>query len=190
MNQNKNDLGETITWKKWIFLNYKLPADTTGFKASIYSELKKLGAVNIQKSMWIMPNNLENYFLMQNISRQIELNNGESFLMKSEFIVEGHEKRIVSLFNKLQNDRYQGFVGECVNYVNTLDTKIAGEKFTFTEMEEAEENYEKLVSERLKIESQNFVDSCQHEEALRLLEKSKGTYKKYSEMVYQKNVFE
>ncbi len=40
---------------EWVVINYTLPREPSRTRVSIWRKLKKIGAVNIQQSMWILP---------------------------------------------------------------------------------------------------------------------------------------
>jgi hypothetical protein len=58
--------------------------------------------------MWVLAYNEENYLALQNISKNIEANNGEALLMESVFFEAEQEKRIISFFDNLRNEEYKG----------------------------------------------------------------------------------
>ncbi len=39
----------------WIVINYTLPREPSRVRVSLWRKLKKVGAINIQQSMWILP---------------------------------------------------------------------------------------------------------------------------------------
>ncbi len=97
---------------KWLVINYNLPTEPSRHRVAIWRALKKMGAANIQQSMWILLYSEENYLAMQKICQEIELNNGESLLMESVFFEEKHEKRVISLLNSIRDEEYQEFIRE------------------------------------------------------------------------------
>ena len=40
---------------EWIAINYTLPREPSRIRVSVWRKLKKIGAVSIQQSMWILP---------------------------------------------------------------------------------------------------------------------------------------
>lgn len=175
---------------KWLVINYNLPTEPSRHRVAIWRGLKKMGAVNIQQSMWILPNNEENYLALQKISQDIESNNGESLLMESVFFEENHEERVIALFNSIRDQEYLEFTRECDKYLKEIEKEIAKEKFTFSELEEEEAEFEKLFSWYKKIEARDTFNSPCKNEAMEILDKIKNAYENYSDMVYQKNVIE
>jgi tRNA G26 N,N-dimethylase Trm1 len=128
---------------KWIVINYNLPTEPSRPRVAIWRGLKKIGAVNVQQSMWVLPYNKENYSALEKISQDIELNNGETLLMESKFFDDRHEERVIALVNQKRNEEYLEFINECEKYLRELEKEITIKKFTFAELEEEEEELQK-----------------------------------------------
>lgn len=158
---------------KWLVINYNLPSEPSRYRVAVWRGLKKLGAVNIQQSMWILPNNEENYLTLQKISQDIELKDGESLLMGSVFFDENHEERVISLFNNIRDEEYTELINECEKYLKEIEKEIAKEKFIFAELEEEEEELEKLISWHKKIQIRDIFCSKSGEKAREILIKIK-----------------
>jgi hypothetical protein len=146
--------------------------------------LKKLGAVNIQQSMWILPYSEENITSLTKISQDIEANQGESLLIESQFMIKKQEDRVVSLFNQVRDVEYGEFVRECEKYLKEIEKEIAQEKFIFAELEEEEEEFEKLTAWYRKIEIRDKFNAFQGEKAREILVQIRDAYERYSKMVY------
>lgn len=171
--------------RKWLILNYSLPTEPSRPRVAVWRKLKKLGAISIQQSMWIMIYNDENYLSLQDISKEIELNNGTSFLMESVFYEEKHERSIILLFNEMRDEEYGEFIGECKKYLNEIEKEISIEKFTFAELEEEEQELQKLISWHRNIENRDLFNSSLRNETYNYLSQINDSFERYSEMVYK-----
>lgn len=174
---------------RWLIINYNLPTEPSRHRVSIWRALKKLGALNIQQSMWGLPSSEENYSALQKICKNIESNNGEALLMESTLFDEKHEKRVVKIYNNVRNDEYMEYIGECEKFIRGLKEKISKGKFTYAELEEEEIQLEKLISWYKKIEIRDVFNSSGMKEAKEMLIQIKSIFDSYSEMVF-KNAIE
>jgi len=173
---------------KWLVINYNLPTEPSRHRVAAWRWLKKIGAVNIQQSMWLLPEDEENYTHLKKISEDIEANGGEALLMESIFLCEKDEERIISVFNSMRDDEYMEFIGECGKYLKELEKEIAIEKFTFAELEEEEAELEKLISWHNRI-SKRDIFVCAHANTARdMVDSINKSYTAFSEMVYEKEV--
>lgn len=174
--------------RKWLVLNYNLPTEPSRPRVAVWRKLKKLGAVNIQQSMWIMIYNDENYGILKDLSQDIETDNGTSFLMECVFYDEKHEDRIVLIYNEMRNEEYKEFISECKKYLKEIEKEISIKKFTFAELEEEEEELEKLKSWHEKIVNRDLFHSSLNIEANEFLIKINSSFELYSEMVYKEHL--
>lgn len=171
--------------RKWLVINYNLPTEPSKHRVAVWRGLKKLGAVNIQQSMWLMIYSAENYVILQKISQDIEANNGTSFLMECDFCDELHEQRVLSLFNDMRNEEYREFINECEKYIKELAKEIFIKKFTFAELEEEEEELQKLIKWHSKIEARDIFQSSERKAASDMLKNIEKEFENYSNLVYQ-----
>lgn len=173
--------------RKWLVINYNLPTEPSRHRVAIWRALKKSGAVNIQQSMWVLSSTPANYSVLQKISQEIEANEGECLLMESMFFDEQHEERVISLFNSIRDEEYTELLSECGKYIKEIEKEISIEKFSFAELEEEEEELQKLVSWYGKIEARDIFHSSLRNNAEQILEKIKNIFEDYSELVYKHN---
>ena len=173
---------------KWLVINYNLPTEPSRHRVAAWRGLKKIGAVNIQQSMWILPEDEENLSALQKISGDIEANGGEAFLMESVFFDARDEERVMALFNSMRDDEYMEFIGECKKYLKELEKEIKIEKFTFAELEEEEAELEKLISWHSKLGKRDIFNASRGNEARELADMIRAAFEHYSEMVYQREV--
>lgn len=172
---------------KWLVINYNLPTEPSRLRVSVWRNLKKLGAVNIQKSMWLFPHTDDNYSALLKISQEIESNSGDAILMECVFLEQKHEQKVVSSFNNARDEEYKELIAECEKYLKELEKEIAIEKFTFAELEEEEEELAKLLSWYAKLEARDIFYSPQRDLAKEILDQAKRDFENYSNMVYQYN---
>ena len=173
--------------RKWVVLNYTLPTEPSRYRVATWRGLKKLGAVNIQQSMWVLGYNEGNYLALQKICQDIESKNGEALLMESVFFDENHEERVIFLFNSVRDEEYKEFVDECTKYLNELKKEIAIEKFIFAELDEEEQELQKLVSWYEKINARDTFHALEGNTANEMLVQIQKAFDEYSELVYEYN---
>lgn len=171
--------------RKWLIINYNLPTEPSRPRVATWRALKKLGAVNIQQSMWVLPHNKDNYSSLQKISQDIETNSGEALLMESVFFNELQEERVISCFNNIRDEEYKEFLSECRKYLKELEKEISIQKFTFAELEEEEEELNKLISWYGKIKARDLFSADQGNTAEEIIVEIKSAFENYNNLVYR-----
>ncbi len=82
--------------RKWLVINYTLPTEPSRIRVAAWRGLRKQGAVNIQKSMWVLPYSEENYTALSLLSEELEKNKGETIIIES-VLEEKYEQQIISI---------------------------------------------------------------------------------------------
>ncbi|GAB6151589.1 hypothetical protein JCM17380_03390 [Desulfosporosinus burensis] len=172
---------------KWLVLNYNLPTEPSRYRVATWRGLKKLGAVNLHQSMWILPCNEENYSALARLAEDIEDKSGDALLMESVCADERYEEKIITTFNTIRDEEYSEFIDESEKYLKEIEKEISIEKFTFAELEEEEEELQKLISWFHKIEARDLFHASEGDSARTKQEQIGEAFEKYSELVFQHN---
>lgn len=170
----------------WIAINYTLPREPSRTRVSIWRKLKKFGAVNIQQSMWILTSNDENYGLLDEIKNEVTQNNGEAFLMTVSVDDDG-KKIIIEKFNAARDEEYGELLEQCEEFFKEIDKEITRENFTFAEIEENEEELNKLKQWYAKIAARDSFDAPLQEKAKLMLSKCTEVLDGFCDRVYEFN---
>jgi len=169
----------------WLVISYNLPAEPSRHRVAAWRALKRMGAINIQQSMWVMPRSAENSAAMQKLAQDISAAGGESVLMESVFFRKADEDQIISLYNALRDEEYGEFVSECEKYLKEIEKEIAKEKFIYAEFEEEEAEMEKLSSWHARIAARDIHDAAGAKVAGEMMAKIEDALNGYQEMVYR-----
>ena len=171
---------------EWIAINYTLPREPSRARVSIWRKLKKIGAVSIQQSMWILPSTDENYNLLNEIKSEVSQNGGEAFIMT--FSVEEDGKKImVEKFNEARDEEYGELLEQCDEFFKEIDKETARENFTFAEIEENEEEFGKLKQWYEKIAARDSFGASLQKKAESMLSKCSETLDGFCDKVYEFN---
>lgn len=171
---------------EWVVINYTLPREPSRIRVSIWRKLKKIGAVNIQQSMWILPQTDKNYNLLNEIKEDVLQNTGEAFVMKSS-VDEDSKKIFIERFNAARDEEYKELLEKCGDFFMEIDKEIARKNFTFAEIEENEEELRKLKEWYGKIEARDFFEAPLREKSNTLLSKCADILENFCDKVYDYN---
>ncbi len=128
---------------EWAAINYTLPREPSRARVSVWRKLKKAGAVNIQQSMWVLPAGEENRRALDEIKGDVTVNGGEAFVIT--FSADEDGLRIIAeKLNQARNEEYRELLEQCEEFFKEIDKETARRNFSFAEIEENEEELEKL----------------------------------------------
>lgn len=171
--------------EKWLAINYNLPSEPSRIRVAAWRSMKKLGAVNIQQSMWVLPFNEANYGSLLEVVAELEKNGGEVLLMESVFLREDDEKKVILSFNKARNEEYQELIEQCSDFFKEIEKETARKNFSYAEIEENEEELEKLLSWRQKIKLRDIFQASLGETAEAKLEECKKLLEEFNGRVFE-----
>ena len=171
---------------KWTAINYTLPREPSRVRVSVWRKLKKIGAVSIQQSMWILPSSDESSSLFKEVKDEVSRNGGEAFTLAFSPDEDG-ERMIIDKFNAARDEEYGELFEQCEDFFKEIDKEIGRENFTFAEIEENEEELGKLKQWYGKIAARDIFCSPLREKAESMLSKCTELLDGFCDKVYEFN---
>lgn len=173
--------------KEWLIINFTLPKEQSSVRVSVWRKLKKSGSVNIGQSMWVLPQTESHLEIFNEISKEISENNGCAYIANAEFVGTKSSNDIISIFNKVRENEYREFIDKCEDFFLEIEKETKRENFTFVELEENEDEYNKLAEWLNKISKRDFFSAPLKNQSDEALKKCKYLLNGFAEKVYQAN---
>ena len=92
----------------WLLLLVRLPATHTAQRVAIWRKLKKSGAIQIQTSTYILPDNPPQYEIFQWLTQHIRDAGGDATLVRAREIEGLANEKLIQLFNAARAREYAG----------------------------------------------------------------------------------
>ena len=127
---------------KWFFLVYKLPAEPTRHRASVWRKLRAAGAVYLQNGTAALPADPSGERAMRGVAQEIREVGGTAYLVQGGLL--GDDRGLVAAFNAVRDDEYREVLDRCRDLHAELEKERKAGKFIFAELEENEEDLAKL----------------------------------------------
>ena len=96
--------------KKWLLLHYQLPAQPSASRVYIWRKLKRLAAILLNDSVWVLPDTPWTAEQFQWLLMEIRERKGEAFLWRSDLILGGQEDALVAQFVEQVDREYRELV--------------------------------------------------------------------------------
>jgi hypothetical protein len=90
----------------WLLLLYSLPTNRNTERVAVWRRLKKIGAVQIKTSTYLLPDQPAQYEQFQWLAKQIRDFGGDSTLVRAQEIEGLTKEKVVSLFNAARDKEY------------------------------------------------------------------------------------
>jgi hypothetical protein len=169
---------------KWLFFSYRLPPKPSKLRVYVWRQLKKIGAVNYQ-SVWVVPHMKNLLADLQSLASHIEANGGGSLLIEGKPLSAAEQERIANAFLEASTQEYLEIAHKCDDFLKEIAAEIARKNFIFAEVEENEEDLEKLRKWLEKIEKRHLIKNPLRKMAAQKLKLCEKALEDFSYRVYK-----
>lgn len=166
----------------WFVLVYRVPAEPTRLRASVWRRLKSLGAVYLQNSAAALPARDGAERALRRLRREIIDMDGVAYLLSCSAVAGGQD--VVALFRAARDSEYEEILDKCLDFHAGLDKEYAANHFTYGELEENEVELVKLRTWYEKVESRDAYGAPKQAEAARALDACGEALELYAARVY------
>jgi|SRR5438105_6679632 len=149
----------------WLLLLFSLPTNRNSERVAVWRRLKKMGAVQIKTSTYLLPDEPAQYEQFQWLAQQIRDYGGDSTLVRAQEIEGLTKEKVVSLFNAARDKEY-------AQLRKSLQSFIAHRKKSDVELRAAE--LERLTRQFRDLRDIDFFDSPRGHEVAMLLRRVEG----------------
>ncbi|MBM4145305.1 MAG: chromate resistance protein ChrB [Nitrospira sp.] len=171
---------------KWLFFSYSLPAEPSKARVYVWRQLKKLGAVNFQ-TVWVIPYSKESVAELNKLIEDIEKHKGEGLLIEGKTLTKSQEESIGKVFIDSRNEEYKELIEKCEDFFREIKFEINRKNFIFAEVEENEEELQKLKLWMKKIEKRDFVKAPLRKPAIEKIKECEKMFEDFTQRVYKQN---
>ena len=153
----------------WLLLLFRLPATHKAERVAMWRKLKKCGAIQIQTSTYLLPDDPARYESFQWLAQQIRDLGGDATLARIQEIEGMSNERLIALFNRVRDEEY-GAIKKLLHGFLARGKKIE------PEIKAAE--LERLTRQFRAIREIDFFQSSRGQDIQMLLRRAEGTPKK------------
>jgi Uncharacterized conserved protein len=154
-----------IAATSWLLLLFSLPTNRNTERVAVWRRLKKLGAVQIKTSTYLLPDDAAQYEQFQWLAQQIRDYGGDSTLVRAQEIEGLTKEKVIAMFNDARGKDYaelrkslQGFIGSRKK----------------TAAETAASELERLTRRFREIREIDFFDSARGHDVAMLFRRAEG----------------
>lgn len=172
------------TARQWLLLIYKVPQDPTRFRTYLWRQMKMLGALTLQQMVCLLPKTPDHESEMQRLVAKIEGFGGEAHVLTFTSPSKEWEDRIITRFNAAVNEDYAEVAENEERFQDEIHRETRKEKFTFVELEDMEDDREKINREMARVQTRDFFGAPGRSEADAQMAETIKLFKEFSRKVY------
>src|SRR6266545_3203606 len=150
----------------WLLLLFSLPTNRNTERVAVWRRLKKMGAVQIKTSTYLLPDEPAQYEQFQWLAQQIRDYGGDSTLVRAQKIEGLTREKVVSLFNAARDKEYVDLKKALQNFISRRRGKSDAD-FAVAELE-------RLTKQFRELRQIDFFDSSRGHDVAMLLRRAEG----------------
>lgn len=136
---------------EWIVFLAQLPSPTSSLRVSVWRRMKSAGAASLQNGAWLLPSSPKNRQSAEGSVALIQAEGGSATVFVASASGEGNDARLIAMFQANVGQEYAEFCERCKALTEELKRESDQRIFTFAELDENEEELQKLTSWHRKI---------------------------------------
>jgi hypothetical protein len=106
---------------RWLTLLVSLPPTPSRHRVGIWRKLKRLGAVNLRGSAWMLPETPETTERFQWLVQEVKAAGGEATLLRVDGIEPMSDAEVSALFHQARGAEYEAVIRGCREILARLD---------------------------------------------------------------------
>ncbi len=149
----------------WLLLLYSLPTKRNTERVAVWRRLKKMGAVQIKTSTYLLPDEPAQYEQFQWLAKQVRDYGGDSTLVRAQEIEGLTREKVVSLFNAARDQDYAALRKSLQTFIARRQKSDAAAAAT---------ELERFTRQFRELRQIDFFDSARGHEVAMLLRRAEG----------------
>jgi hypothetical protein len=168
----------------WLLLLTQLPRSPSSHRVALWRRLRAAGATTMVTSVWVLPETAPHAELLEQLRDGLLQQGGIGFVLSIPASVPDVNEAIMSRFRSDRGREYDEFAERCSALLEEIGREGKAGKYTFAEMEESEQDLEKLVRWLAKIAARDFFPDERGQEAAAMLARCQTAVAAFSQAVY------
>lgn len=167
----------------WLLLLAQLPSSPSSARVALWRRLRAIGAVGMLNGAWVLPHTAAHAEFFEQMRETVHRQGGTAFVLTVSAQPDVNET-IVRRFRADRSREYDEFAERGAALLDEIGKETGAGKFTFAELEEGEQDLEKLARWLTKIQSRDFFPDERWPQSAETLERCRGTLEGFASAVY------
>lgn len=148
----------------------QLPAEPSSARVALWRRLRGSGAIGVINGVWALPRTDANAELFASAAMKVREQGGRATTFCAEPLGESEAEALIAHSRSDRAKEYDEFAERADAMLAEIEKETRKEKFTFAELEEIEQDLERLTGWLTKIEKRDFFPGKQLADAKAHLE--------------------
>ena len=168
----------------WLLFLPQLPASPSTLRVMVWRRMRAAGALGLQNGAWVLPHTPEQKKFSEELLAHIREQGASGYIFEVGALNQPLEDEILEHFRADRDEEYTEFCERCDALLVELERETNQEKFSFAELEETEEDLQKLKNWLGKISARDFFCGNKRIEALDKFKLCQTAHQIFASKVY------
>lgn len=171
---------------RFLVLVYRMPAKPTAGRVAVWRQLKKIGAIYLQQSACVFPDNAHVRRDLTPILARITDESGEYHLLPLRKLDPDEARKLIQQFQDQTSKHYQEIVENCeVNFTKEIEFETFRKNFTYEEAEEIRAEFEKIVAWYERVRERDWFGAPNRDHAEQWLQRCEKMLEEFEATVFE-----
>ena len=168
----------------WVLLLAQLPASPSGPRVALWRRARAAGAAGLQNGAWVLPRTGGHAALFGRLAETVRGQGGSAFVLAVHTPDAGVDAEIAARFRTDRAREYAEFAARADGLLAEIVKESGAGKFAFAELEEIEQDLDKLAGWLDKIGARDFFPGQDRERAEETLQRCREAVAGFAGAVY------
>jgi hypothetical protein len=172
---------------RWVFLLAQLPSSPSSARVALWRRLRSAGAARLLNGAWALPYSAAHAGFFEELRETVSAQGGKGVVLSVSDSSPGTDAKLIEQFRSDRAREYDEFDERCDAFLAELTKESKARKFTFAELEEGEEDLEKLRRWLAKITARDFFPGDRLTRAREVAALCEHALRDFSRVVYKES---
>jgi hypothetical protein len=168
----------------WLLFLAQLPSSPSSARVALWRRLHAIGAAGILNGSWVLPHTAAHVQFFEQLQETVRKQGGRAFVLTVPELSPDTATMIVKQFRADRGREYDEFAERGDAFLAEISKETRAGKFTFAELEEGEQDLEKLVRWLTKIHARDFIPDERWPQSDEMLERCRRALESFCRVVY------
>jgi hypothetical protein len=168
----------------WLLFLAQLPSSPSSARVALWRRLRAIGAAGMLNGAWVLPPTAEHAEFFGQLLQTVRGQGGTGFVLTVSVSSPETEETIMQRFRADRGREYDELAERSAAFLAEIDKETKAAKFTFAELEESEQDLEKLARWLTKIQARDFFPDERGPQSTEALARCRRALEEFSWAVY------
>jgi hypothetical protein len=169
----------------WLVFLAQLPAAPSSARVALWRRLRAHGATGLLNGAWVLPRTVAHTRFFGHLRDSVQAQGGQAFVLPVAGTPASTDAVITASFDADRKREYDELTERCAAFLAELRKETAAGKFTFAELEENEQDLDKLAGWLARIQARDFFSSGPSAAGRSLLADCRRALEQFAQAVYR-----